>query len=416
MAGKKLVRVDREEKLVDAKQQPLWLQGFEGTSNNESLGSLIVNLPDGRNEPLTVGYHKVSVEIRDQIARTTIEESFVNHTDEPAGRRVPFPAAARCVDQRLRHVDRQRTGRGRRRREAAGPRNLRNDPPRAARSRPAGMDQRQSVQGPRVSRSRPHSEKRIKIVYTQVLPLRGEPLSLHLRPAERTAAHQAAARAVADRDGELGAAAQERHLPDAHGADAADRRTPAQVEFAAQEYTPTRDFEVVCEIDGRQSDVVVDSASPRRRRLFPGATHAARRRRATWQREVLPDGKPLEAGAAVRHVGLDGFREARSSRRSSWPRCWLRSATNDRFNLAAADVGTGLGVRGTGRRRPPRTSPRRWRFSTSGSRSAGPISTRRSPTSLKKSPADAQVIYIGDGIVTAGDTDPASVREAAAAG
>ncbi len=34
---------------------------------------------DGRDVPLTIGYHKVSVEIRDQIARTTIEESFVNH-------------------------------------------------------------------------------------------------------------------------------------------------------------------------------------------------------------------------------------------------------------------------------------------------------------------------------------------------
>ena len=53
----------------------------KGHRANESLGSLIVNLPDGRNEPLSVGYHKVSVEIRDQIARTTIEESFVNHTN-----------------------------------------------------------------------------------------------------------------------------------------------------------------------------------------------------------------------------------------------------------------------------------------------------------------------------------------------
>src|SRR4029077_623274 len=47
---------------------------------NESLGSLLVKLPDGRNVPLTVGYHKVNVEIRDQIARTVIEESFVNRT------------------------------------------------------------------------------------------------------------------------------------------------------------------------------------------------------------------------------------------------------------------------------------------------------------------------------------------------
>ena len=67
---KKLVRVDREEKLVDVPQTPVWLAGFEGTTNNESLGSLIVNLPDGRNEPLTVGYHKVGVEIRKPANKT----------------------------------------------------------------------------------------------------------------------------------------------------------------------------------------------------------------------------------------------------------------------------------------------------------------------------------------------------------
>src|SRR5262249_15892842 len=79
--GKKsLVRVDRDEHLVDVAQTPVWLAGFEGTSNNESIGSLIAQLPDGRHAPLSVGYHKVSVEIRDQIARTTIEESFVNNT------------------------------------------------------------------------------------------------------------------------------------------------------------------------------------------------------------------------------------------------------------------------------------------------------------------------------------------------
>lgn len=102
---KQLLRADRDEKLVNVPAVPVWLSGFEGTSSNESLGSLIVNLPDGRNEPLTVGYHKVSVEIRDQIARTTIKESFVNHTAATGGR-VPFSAAAGCIHQRLRHVDR----------------------------------------------------------------------------------------------------------------------------------------------------------------------------------------------------------------------------------------------------------------------------------------------------------------------
>jgi len=48
-ASKTLVRIDRSEKLVDVTETPKWLSGFEGTSAGESLGSLIVNLPDGRN-------------------------------------------------------------------------------------------------------------------------------------------------------------------------------------------------------------------------------------------------------------------------------------------------------------------------------------------------------------------------------
>src|SRR4029077_16944555 len=65
--------------LVEMKNEPSWLKGFKGSTTNETLGSLVA-LVDGRNVPLTVGYHKVTVDIRDQIARTVIEESFVNHT------------------------------------------------------------------------------------------------------------------------------------------------------------------------------------------------------------------------------------------------------------------------------------------------------------------------------------------------
>jgi len=61
-------------------KDPNWLQGFKGVITTESMGSLLANV-EGRNTPLTIGYHKVSVDIRDQIARTTIEESFVNHTN-----------------------------------------------------------------------------------------------------------------------------------------------------------------------------------------------------------------------------------------------------------------------------------------------------------------------------------------------
>ncbi|HEV3146985.1 MAG TPA: VIT domain-containing protein, partial [Gemmataceae bacterium] len=78
--GTQHYRVDKNGKLLLVAKPPLWLLGFKGQTANESLGSLIAKV-DGRNVPLSVGYHKVTVDIRDQIARTTIEESFVNHTD-----------------------------------------------------------------------------------------------------------------------------------------------------------------------------------------------------------------------------------------------------------------------------------------------------------------------------------------------
>lgn len=59
---------------------PLRAANVEPPVTKESLGSLVAKI-DGRETPLAIGYHKVNVEIRDQIARTTIEQSFVNRTD-----------------------------------------------------------------------------------------------------------------------------------------------------------------------------------------------------------------------------------------------------------------------------------------------------------------------------------------------
>lgn len=59
--------------------EPQWHAAFVGDRSTERMGSLVA-LVDGRNTPLVMGHHKVSVEIRDQLARTTIDESFINTT------------------------------------------------------------------------------------------------------------------------------------------------------------------------------------------------------------------------------------------------------------------------------------------------------------------------------------------------
>ena len=68
-----------ERRLTRLQEDPGWLVGYESNASTEALGSLLAKV-DGRNVPLTIGYHKVTVDVRDQIARTVIEESFVNHT------------------------------------------------------------------------------------------------------------------------------------------------------------------------------------------------------------------------------------------------------------------------------------------------------------------------------------------------
>lgn len=59
--------------------EPQWHAAFVGDRSTERMGSLVA-LVDGRNTPLVMGHHKVTVEIRDQLARTTIDESFINTT------------------------------------------------------------------------------------------------------------------------------------------------------------------------------------------------------------------------------------------------------------------------------------------------------------------------------------------------
>jgi hypothetical protein len=400
---KQLVRVDREEKLQDVPQTPVWLAGFEGTSNNESLGSLIVNLPDGRNEPLTVGYHKVSVEIRDQIARTTIEESFVNHT---TGRlegtfHFPLPQDASIsgfgmwIGNDLVEADVVEKQRAREIYETI----LRE------RRDPGLLEWTGgNLFKARVFPIEGRSEKRIKIVYTQVLPLRAG------RYRYSYGLRSELLRTKPLRELSLSVLVNST-LPlksvtcPTHSVRSEQKAHSAQVDFMAQEYTPNRDFEVVCEIDGRQSDVVV---VPHRRgsdgyflvQLTPPAPDG------NWQREVLPEGKPLSL-VLLCDTSSSMDLEKRKQQAECVATLLSSLGPDDRFMLAAADVTTV------------------WAFSEPTAPHADNLAKARAflderlslgwtnldrafDDVIKKAPADAHVIYLGDGIVSAGDTDPAA--------
>ena len=176
-------------------------------------------------------------------------------------------------------------------------------------------------------------------------------------------------------------------------------------EVEAARGAPTRDFEVVCEIDGRQSDVVV---VPHRRgddgyllvQLSPPAPEG------NWQREVLPDGKPLNV-VLLCDTSASMDSEKRKQQAEFVSTVLASLGEQDRFLLAAADVGTV------------------WAFSEPVAANAENIAKaqaflderlslgwtnldRAFDDTFKKAPADAHVIYIGDGIVSFGDTDPAA--------
>ena len=164
--GTSVFRVEGN-RAVTLKSTPAWIAGFEGTSTQESIGSLVAKI-DGRNVPLTVGYHKVTVDIRDQIARTVIEESFVNHTPTQLEGVFYFPLPPTPRSPGFGMWIGDEYGRGRHCREAAGPRNLRDHPAREARPGPAEWTGGNIFKA-RVFPIPGNSEKRDQITYTQVL-------------------------------------------------------------------------------------------------------------------------------------------------------------------------------------------------------------------------------------------------------
>ncbi|NQT36787.1 MAG: hypothetical protein HQ581_04820, partial [Planctomycetes bacterium] len=329
----------KERKLVRVENDPPWLVGFKEAATGESVGSLVAEV-DGQNVPLTVGYHNVSVEIRDQIARTVIEESFVNHTGVQTEGTFYFPLPSDAsiagfgmwIDDVLVDADVVEKQRAREIYETI----LRE------RRDPALLEwSGGNLFKARVFPILPHREKRIKITYTQVLPLRGGSYrySYGLQ-SEMLRQHPLRELALDVRI--HSAVPLTRVSSPTHSTRIRQTDDSAHVEFSAQQYTPERDFEVVVEVADGQSEVVL---IPHRRgddgyflvqltppgELFPSGD-AGR-----WQRELLPDGKPLDL-----LILADTSASVDASQRKDQAEV-IASLTGsltpeDRFNLAACDM------------------------------------------------------------------------------
>jgi hypothetical protein len=399
--GKKLLRLagDVFKVLTDT---PQWLAGFEGTQSDESLGSLIADV-DGRSVSLTVGYHKVTVEIRDQIARTTIEESFVNHTNSQLEGQFYFPLPQDAsisgfgmwIGDELVEADVVEKQRAREIFETI----LRE-------KRDPGLLE---WTGGNIFKARvfpifPHSEKRIKITYTQVLPLRGSKYrytyGLRSELLKQTPLRELSIDLKVYSESKL----RQINCP-SHVARIEQTEHSGHIEFSAEEYSPDADFEAVIEIDNRSNDVVV---IPHQRgddgyfmlQLTPPGVDG------NWQRDLLPDGQPLKL-----LVLADTSSSMDSSHRKTQDEfiaaLLLSLGPQDQFNLAACDVDCDWAfdeAQDVGDASNPIEAARDFL----GKRvSLGWTDLDRAFESvLKQADRNTHVVYIGDGVVTAGSADP----------
>ncbi len=390
----------QSDKLVKLTMEPAWIAGFEGATAKEAIGSLVAKI-DGRDVPLTVGYHKVTVDIRDQIARTVIEESFVNHT---AGQLegvfyFPLPQDASIsgfgmwIGDELVEADIVEKQRAREIYETI----LRE-------KRDPGLLE---WTGGNLFKARifpipAHSQKRIKITYTQVLPLQGN----HYRYAyslqsELLKQHPLSELAIA-----VTIASQ---LPltavtsPTHTARISQTEHAARVEFSAQEYSPDRDFEVAVQLQSQPSTAIL---IPHQRgedgyfmlQLMPPLPAAAE------DRGILPDGEPLEL-LLVADTSASMDEQSRRTQVELMSAILSSLSAKDVFNLMMCDVEC------------------HWLFDEPVPADAGNAESAVSALSqrmalgwtdldkafqsaLQRTGKTTQVIYIGDGIVTAGDTDP----------
>ncbi|MFT3879446.1 MAG: VIT and VWA domain-containing protein [Gemmatales bacterium] len=323
------------EKIVALKEQPAWLKGFQGTVVNESLGQLLAKVDD-RNVPLNVGYHKVDVDIRDGLARTTVEESFINTTDRELEGTFFFPLPSDAsiagfgmwIGNELIEADIVEKQRAR---EIF-------DIILSEKKDPALLEWAGgNLFKTRVYPIPAHGEKRIKITYTQALPLEGnrfrysyallsdllkqhplKELSVNLTVSSAWPLAKVYSSTYPVREEKAGSA--------------------ARLVFTAQEYVPTRDFEAVIELAATPSAVTM---LPHRRgddgyfllRLAPPQNSAG------WEREVVRDGPPLHV-LILCDTSASIDKQQRGQQKAFVDALLGSLTAKDTFNLACFDVET----------------------------------------------------------------------------
>lgn len=400
--GRKVVRA-RDGKLISLDTDPKWLTGYKNNASTEALGSLLANV-DGRNVPLTMGYHKVVVDIRDQIARTDIEESFVNHTSSilegvfyfPLPQDASISGFGMWIGDEYVHGEIVEKERAREIYETI----LRE-------KRDPGLLE---WTGGNIFKARVYpigGEKRIRITYTQVLPKVGNSYRYNYAlQSEMLRQHPLSKLKIEVKiNSEEALASVE---SPSHTCRVRRTEHSASVEFDEEEYTPTRDFEL--RIGTKPSDRRITTIPHRRGNdgyfmLLLDAPGTG----GNDDRALLPAGKPLNL-ILVADTSASMMGNARDAQIAFLEALLGSLGDKDRFNVVTSDVET------------------RWGFddfaaNTEANRAAAmAFVEKRAPLGwsdldktfgevVKRVPADGQVVFVGEGLPTSGDADPVAFSQ-----
>jgi len=384
---------------------PPWLTGYRASTSEEWMGSLLA-MVDGKNVPLSVGYHKVTVEIRDQIARTTVEESFLNATDGTLEGTFSFPLPADAsisgfgmwIGDELVEADLVEKQRARAIYEDI-----------LRRKKDPGLLE---WEGGNLFKARvfpifPHSEKRIRIRYTQVLPLEGE--TYRYRYALRSELLRANPLRELSLAVNVVSAAPIADVTSAtHPVVVRKTEHEAVAEFGAQPYVPERDFELAVTV-GRGPGLAALSHRRGDDGFFMLLVAPPDPAASGWQRDLVPEGDPLDLVFVADTSGsMDP--EARAAQSAFLAAVLAQLSAKDRFRLMACDVEPRWLVEA-----PTPASPEHAAAALAGLDarfSLGWTDLDRAMTALiGQVGARTQVVYVGDGVPTAGDADAVATAD-----
>ncbi len=381
---------------------PRWLAGWRASTGDEWVGTLVAQV-DGRDVPLSVGHYRTTVEIRDGIARTTIQEGFVNTTDQRLEGVFTFPLPADAsisgfgmwVGDRLVEADIVERSRARQIYEDI-----------LRRKKDPGLLEWQggNLFKARVYPIEGNAEKRIRIRYTQVLRLEGR--TYRYRQALRSDLLQR--HPLRRLDVEVNVASEGEIESVAcvnHPCQVTQSEHAARLRFGADDVRPRDDLEVRIALAG---DAPLAAVTHRRGedgffllRIRPPEPEAQ-----GWQRPLLPEGDGLDVVVLADTSGSMG--PAAREAQSHFVRDLLEQlGEGDRFRLLAGDV-TAVPYRPEAVPATRENVDAALQFLAQRASLGWSDLDALLAAGLDGAPDGALVVYVGDGIPTTGDADPAA--------